>query len=193
MSDDLLLSNIAPQASALISNGRVSGDLDRLNAIAQKKPDKMSERELREVANDFESLLVRQLLKEMRKTVPKDGFLGSSSATEMYQEMGDDALAKDLGATGGFGVGELVYQQLKEIQDNLNSAESIAKKQGEFKSLRRKGDQPDVSEFKPLRQKQDPAANAIPLHPAHEPIPMPQKGFIDFQKPLIPLDKVEKR
>ena len=193
MSDDLLLSNIAPQASALISSGRLNGDLDRLNTIAQKQPDKMSDRELREVANDFEGLLVRQLLKEMRKTVPKDGFLGNSHATEMYQEMADDALAKDLGAMGGFGIGELVYQQLKEVQDNLNSAEGIAEKQAEYKTLRRNGDQPDVREFKPLQQLQDPAANAIQLDPGHGPIPMPQKGFIDFEKPVIPLDKVERR
>ena len=113
MSDDLLLGNIIPQVSALVSTGRWNNDLQRLGSVAKKEPGKMSDRELRQVANDFESILIRQLLKEMRKTIPKDGFLGASHATEMYQEMGDDALAKQLAETGGFGLGEIVFLEFK--------------------------------------------------------------------------------
>ena len=178
----------------MASNTRFDAELDRLGSIAMKKTDKASDRELRETAKDFESLFARLLLKEMRKTVPQDGFLEYSHATEMYMEMGDDALANEIGEQGGFGIGELVYQQLKETRDNLYSAEDIAKKQDQFLSIRPHEAGTDPTQFKPLHRQKDPTTSAIPLHNGHEPIPLPEKsGFMKFEAPIIPLDKIERR
>ncbi|HOE10305.1 MAG TPA: rod-binding protein [bacterium] len=198
MSDDLLLGSSYPQASAMVDSGRTDSEIKRLRSLTEKSFGKMNEKQMREIAGDFKGILVRQLIKEMRNTVPQDGFLEPTHATEMYQEMADDALAKDLAGQGGFGIADLVYEQLKEIQDNLHTSESVLKqmddKKAQFLSLPNKTEQPDVSQFIPLNKKKDPVAGAIPLKRGPEFIPMPERNpFMDFTKPVIPLDKVERR
>ncbi len=194
MSDDLLLGSSALQGSALASNGRSEAEINRLKEITEKNPEEMSDKEIREIATDFESLFVRQLLKEMRKTIPKDGFLDYSNATEMYMEMGDDALADEVAKQGGLGIADLVFEQLKDARDNLYSAADIAKQQTEFKPIQRPDGKPEPSQFIPLHQKDDPLANAIPLQRGHDPIPLPkEKGFMPLDAPVIPLDRIEKR
>jgi flagellar protein FlgJ len=194
MADDFLLGSSALQGSIMASNGRFDAELGRLSAIATKNPEKMNDRELREIAKDFESLLIRQLLKEMRKTVPQDGFLEYSNATEMYQEMGDDALANGIAEQGGLGIGELVYQQLKESRDNLHTAQDIVEKQDQFVTVHRRDGEVAPTQFKPLHKKQDPATDAKPLQKGHDPIPLPEKnGFMKFERPIVPLDRIEKR
>ncbi|HPA46384.1 MAG TPA: rod-binding protein [bacterium] len=198
MSDDLLLGSSYPQASAMVDGGRMDGDIKRLQNLTEKSSGKMNEKQMREIASDFEGILVRQLIKEMRNTVPQDGFLEPTHATEMYQEMADDALAKDLAGQGGFGIADLVYEQLKEIQDNLHTSESILKQMEEnkeqFLSLPNKTEQSDSAKFIPMNKKSDPVAGAIPFDQGPKFIPMPERNpYMDFTKPVIPLDKVERR
>jgi len=198
MSDDLLLGSNYPQASAMVDGGRMDGDIKRLQNLTEKSSGKMNEKQMREIASDFEGILVRQLIKEMRNTVPQDGFLEPTHATEMYQEMADDALAKDLAGQGGFGIADLVYEQLKEIQDNLHTSESILKQmedqKQQFLSLPNKTEQSDSAKFIPMNKKSDPVAGAIPFDQGPKFIPMPERNpYMDFTKPVIPLDKVERR
>jgi len=198
MPDDLLLGSGALHGSIMASNSRFNAELDRLGALAKKKPDKMTDRELREIAKDFESLLVRLLLKEMRKTIPEDGFLEYSHATQMYEEMGDDALANQIAEQGGIGIGQLLYEQLKEARDELYSAQDVAEKMAEkrdqFLSIGGRAGEPDPIQFKPLEKNEDPATNAKPLQSSHDPIPLPQtKEFMVFEPPVIPLDRIERR
>lgn len=182
----------------MVDGGRMDGDIKRLQNLTEKSSGKMNEKQMREIASDFEGILVRQLIKEMRNTVPQDGFLEPTHATEMYQEMADDALAKDLAGQGGFGIADLVYEQLKEIQDNLHTSESILKQMEEnkeqFLSLPNKTEQSDSAKFIPMNKKSDPVAGAIPFDQGPKFIPMPERNpYMDFTKPVIPLDKVERR
>ena len=194
MSNDLLLGSNALQGAAMASSGRSQAEIENLQRISEKNPEEMTDKEIREIATDFESLFVRQILKEMRKTIPKNGFLEQSNSTRMYMEMGDDALAKEIAQQGGLGVADLVFEQLKDARDNLFSAAEIAKQQSEFKPLQRPDGKPTPEEFMPLNQKDDPAANAIPLQRGHDPIPLQkEKGFMPLDVPVIPLDKIERR
>lgn len=74
--------------------------------------DNVKEVELRRACNDFEAIILRQMLKSMRDTVPKDGLFGQSYANEMYQGLHDAALADDMAHGKGMGLGELLYMQL---------------------------------------------------------------------------------
>ena len=47
--------------------------------------------ELRKIAQDFEAVFVNLLLKEMRKTVPEGGLLGSDAGAKVYREIMDTA------------------------------------------------------------------------------------------------------
>ena len=67
---------------------------------------------LKEACEGFESVFIHQLIKEMRKTVPKDGLLHSSQE-EQYSSMFDEELAKSLAKGGGIGLADYMQGQIK--------------------------------------------------------------------------------
>ena len=68
---------------------------------------------------EFESLFIYYILKEMRASMPKGGYLGNSLRSETYTSLFDMQLAKEL-SLKGIGLTEFLEQQLqnrfKEIQ-----------------------------------------------------------------------------
>lgn len=71
------------------------------------------EQKLKKACADFEAILVYQLLKTMRQTVPKGGFLSGSHGKDTFEMMLDQKLATDLAAKGnGLGLQKALYQQL---------------------------------------------------------------------------------
>jgi flagellar protein FlgJ len=67
---------------------------------------------LRAAAKQFEAVMLQQMLKAMRATVPRNDFT-SSDAERMFQEMSDQQLAQNLAAGHGLGLGELLARQLQ--------------------------------------------------------------------------------
>ena len=90
-------------------------DLSSLNSIRDlAKTDKNAA--LEEVAKQFESMLIRMMMKSMRdaNAVFSEGNMLDSSATTMYQQMYDDQLAVTLGKGRGMGIADLMVKQLQQ-------------------------------------------------------------------------------
>ncbi len=68
---------------------------------------------LKNASEQFESVFVSMMLKEMRSTVSSDSLFGNSPATQMYNSMLDDQRAQSMAQTGSFGIGKLVQAQLQ--------------------------------------------------------------------------------
>ena len=64
----------------------------------------------REAAQQFEGLLLRELLKILRKTAPDSTLSGSGFSGQMYTQMMDDALAESLSKAGGVGLAPILEQ-----------------------------------------------------------------------------------
>lgn len=76
-------------------------------------PEAATERSLAEAAQQFEAVLVRQLLKVLRRTAPSGGLLGDSGpGGGVYLQMFDDALADQLTKAGGLGLSPMVARAL---------------------------------------------------------------------------------
>jgi len=75
---------------------------------------------------DMEALFVFYLLKEMRATVPKDGYLSGGKGEEIYTSMLDSQLAKELAAERGIGLSPLLKESLTRKENN--AAGTIEKK-----------------------------------------------------------------
>ena len=73
-----------------------------------------SEKGIEKVSRDFESVFLHKLLTAMRKTVPKSGLL-DSFASDMYQSMMDEEMAKEMSTKKGMGMGEMIYNELSNI------------------------------------------------------------------------------
>ncbi|HET9330254.1 MAG TPA: flagellar assembly peptidoglycan hydrolase FlgJ [Steroidobacteraceae bacterium] len=67
---------------------------------------------LRQVAQQFESLFARMMLKSMRKAIGTDPIFGSDQA-QMYQGMFDDQLSLDLTRGRGLGLADMLMRQLR--------------------------------------------------------------------------------
>jgi flagellar protein FlgJ len=90
-----------------------------------------SNHELEKACSELESLFIYYLLKEMRATVPKSGFLGGGKAEDIYTSMLDSQLAKDLSSKGGIGLSSMLLNQLNRMQGYTRSACDYAPSQAE--------------------------------------------------------------
>ncbi len=68
--------------------------------------------EVKKACADMESLFIFYLLKEMRATVPKTGYLDGGKSEEIYTSMLDARLSKELAAERGIGLAPMLYENL---------------------------------------------------------------------------------
>lgn len=67
---------------------------------------------LEKAAKGFEAIFVRSLMKTMRESKLDDGGIFDSSAVDQFQEMSDARMADSMSQNDGFGIAQLVLQQL---------------------------------------------------------------------------------
>ncbi len=121
---------------------RFKMQMDDLKERLAAAPDK--EGKLREACKDFEAVFISKMWKEMKNTVPKGGVFGSRQS-EMYMSMFDRDFAEKMADSGGIGLGDMLYDQLKD-KLKQSSRDALAGK----------------VEIKPLK----PETAGIPLAPA---------------------------
>lgn len=85
------------------------GSLAELKAKGGARPEEAT----KGVAQQFESLFLNIMLKEMRKTVNRSGLLGSDTM-ETYEQMFDQQIALGMSKAGGIGLAPFIEQQLKK-------------------------------------------------------------------------------
>lgn len=77
-----------------------------------------TDEELMEVCKEFESYFVEQLYKSMNKMIPKDddkdsAMLGGTSTLDYFKDMLTQEYAKNTAETGGLGIAQTLYEQMK--------------------------------------------------------------------------------
>jgi murein DD-endopeptidase MepM/ murein hydrolase activator NlpD len=116
-----------PDVEVLSSQARQKELIQRKLAVdAVKKRlsgGKDGEAELREACKGFESIFLKKLWKEMRDSVPNEGYLHSKHE-EFYLSMFDQQLAENLADAGGIGLGDMLYRQLKQQADRASRVTS---------------------------------------------------------------------
>ena len=75
------------------------------------EPDK-----LKQACQELESIFVQTMLKGMRSTISKEGFIESGQGQEMFEEFLDVEVAKSASRTGGFGIADALYRQMQNIE-----------------------------------------------------------------------------
>jgi flagellar protein FlgJ len=70
-----------------------------------------ADRSLQAAAQEFESLFLELLLKSARSASVSDGLMDSAQG-DLYRDMFDQQMASSLGATGGFGIAELLVRAM---------------------------------------------------------------------------------
>jgi len=82
-----------------------------LKSISNHTTDKDDPR-LNAACAEMESLFLSHLLKEMRATVEKSGFIDGGQAEEIFTTLLDVELSKKMSAAGGIGLADILLEQL---------------------------------------------------------------------------------
>ena len=114
-------------------------DLAALNDV-KKLGREQNPEAIMEVARQFESFFITQLMKEMRagvEMIGKDNFTNSSEM-RFHQQMFDQQLSMEVADKGGYGLAELLAQQLTQ-QFDINWAETDAAPKAEIEATATQG------------------------------------------------------
>jgi flagellar protein FlgJ len=104
------------------SNWYDFGSLAGLRAQAGQRPSEAQS----SVAEQFESLFINMMLKEMRKTVSRSDLLGSE-AMESYEQMFDQQIALGMSRAGGIGLAPFIEEQLaRQNGQKIEAAAEVA-------------------------------------------------------------------
>ena len=86
--------------------------------------------EVMSVAKKFEALMLHSMLKSMRATIVENELTGSDGQ-DMYRDMMDQEIAKNISESGGFGIQAVLARQLgatmgdsSQVQSNAQTASS---------------------------------------------------------------------
>ena len=71
-----------------------------------------ADHQLRAACDEMESLFVNYLLKEMRATIDKSGFISGGRAEEIFTSMLDVELSRKISTTRGIGLSAILMEQL---------------------------------------------------------------------------------
>jgi Rod binding domain-containing protein len=119
--DEISLPNL-PKGTAQI----FSEKNDQLTSQASTE---FSQKRLKKVVKDFESLFIFEMLKEMRQTT-HGGFLGKGLGNDVYNSLFDMEIAK-LMADKGTGLGDMLLKQLeKQGEIKSTSGQTVSGNQG---------------------------------------------------------------
>ncbi len=99
----------AKQTDADKIAGKVAG---RRVLTAEEKAEKL-DKELKEACQGFEAMYMELMYKKMRDTVPEDELFGDSNADKIWQSMLDSEMMQQAAKSGGVGVADMLYKQLK--------------------------------------------------------------------------------
>ncbi len=108
--DDKILSGspaLVP-VNQVYQNQRVANSLKSIKYHTADKDDSR----LRAACAEMESLFLSHLLKEMRATVEKSGFIDGGQAEEIFTSLLDVEISKKMSAAGGIGLSAILLEQL---------------------------------------------------------------------------------
>lgn len=106
---------MAGSSSSPLTSGFALSSIHTLNPLSGVKTH--SDSQLHKVSRDFESIFLQMMFKEMRHSVEKSNLFGNSQATEFFESMQDEEVSKQLASAGGIGIGDQIYQKLKQATE----------------------------------------------------------------------------
>ncbi|MCD6526712.1 MAG: rod-binding protein [Desulfuromonas sp.] len=72
-----------------------------------------SDQRLEQTCAEFEAVMVQMMFKAMRGSEPEDGLLEKDMASEVYRDLFDGEVARDMAHNQSMGIGLHLYQQLQ--------------------------------------------------------------------------------
>ena len=92
--------------------------VSRISSDQKDSTEKIDRKGLEQLCQDFESLFISSLFRQMRQTIPdEEGIFGRSSDMDLYQDMMDTEIAREMARKGGLGLGRSMYDYFRNKLD----------------------------------------------------------------------------
>lgn len=108
-------------------------------AMGRPKVEAFREARSEQAFKEFEGLFLKELLKEMRKSVPDEGIFKRSHATKMYEEMLDEVFSQAMAGSGQFGIAKQVAAQVLLREERAGARPEALQNQGDDRQEALKG------------------------------------------------------
>lgn len=118
------------------STSIMSANMDAQAEAAAKAKAAKEDAKMKEACKGFEAMFLNMMYKQMRSTVQKGGMFGDSNAEQIMQDMLDTELVNRMADSGGVGLADMLYKQLKQDFKNQQDAELRAKQAMEERASR---------------------------------------------------------
>lgn len=112
------MKEIAPEARLALAAARVP-------SVDKRRPDPA---ELREKCRQFEAIFVESMFKSMRATIPESGLLEKGTGTEIFAEMRDAEVARQMTRGQGLGLAEALFRQLRKVEGESGGEDEAGSK-----------------------------------------------------------------
>ena len=102
--------------ASMYNNTYTDTSADSLEKTLNSDLSKATDEELMKVCKDFEAYFVEQMFKAMQKMVPESNKDQSASTKQLQDYYKDEmmrTMAEDATETGGFGLAQTLYEQMK--------------------------------------------------------------------------------
>jgi len=117
-----MIGNVSLPASAqsLLDPSSGADEVTRMERIASRSAsgEELSEKEIREVGQQFESILLHQLMKSMRRTIPESSLFENSHAKQIYEDMFDEKITKQIAQTSQSGIADAIVEEIIRQQQS---------------------------------------------------------------------------
>ncbi len=77
----------------------------------------LDQESLRRSCQDFEAIFIQSMFKSMRKSIPDGGLFEKDTAHEIYQDMLDGEVAKEISRQQSLGLADQMYRQMERLLD----------------------------------------------------------------------------
>lgn len=72
---------------------------------------------------EFESIFLHMMIRQMRNTIPENDLIEKSHAREIFEDLHDEELAKNMAEGQGIGLAKQMYQQMSRRESPVVSQE----------------------------------------------------------------------
>lgn len=100
---------------------------DNFQKYLEKAYSQGDQDKLKKACEDFESIFLNMMLKEMRATVQKADLTPTDSGRDVFEGMMDDELMKNASKSGGVGLSKILFKQLSAQMKEAYTPESVSK------------------------------------------------------------------
>ena len=98
----------------ILENSKKNASQESFEVTLKNALDKKDDKQLQQVCQDFEGILLNMMYKEMKSTIHKSELMPHDAGREVFESMLDDKLVEEASKGKGLGLADLLYKQVSK-------------------------------------------------------------------------------